>query len=132
MTTSLSTTAAAAFEGAFGHAPTHFVQAPGRVNLIGEHTDYNDGFVLPCAIEFGTVIAARPRDDAIVRVVAADYDNAVDEFRLDVPIAHRADAMWSNYVRGVVAHLLEHGVALRGIELALAGDVPQGAGLSSS
>ena len=132
MRSTLSTATAAAFESAFGHPPTHFVQAPGRVNLIGEHTDYNDGFVLPCAINHGTVIAARLRDDARVRVVAADYGHQIDEFRLDEPIEARTDLLWPNYVRGVVKHLLEHGLTLRGAELALAGDVPQGAGLSSS
>jgi galactokinase len=118
------------FKATFGTAPTLLVQAPGRVNLIGEHTDYNDGFVLPCAIDFHTLIAARSRDDALVRVAAADYGDAIDEFRLDAPIAARADAQWANYVRGVV--LLARGVALRGAELAISGNVPQGAGLSSS
>jgi len=125
-------TALAAFNQAFGHATARLVQAPGRVNLIGEHTDYNDGFVLPCAIDHGTVIAARERDDMTVRVVAADLGFALDEFRIDMPIEPRADATWANYVRGTVKHLLAHGVDVRGADLALAGDVPQGAGLSSS
>ena len=64
--------AAAVFQAAFGHAPSIQVQAPGRVNLIGEHTDYNDGLVLPCAIDYRTVIVARPRGDRLVRVAAAD------------------------------------------------------------
>lgn len=128
----LTQTAADAFIQAFGVPPQHLVQAPGRVNLIGEHTDYNDGFVLPCAINHGTVIAASPRDDAIVRVVAADYRGEIDEFRLDETINPQADILWPNYVRGVVKYLQEHGLALRGADLALAGDVPQGAGLSSS
>jgi len=132
MNPQLPAIAAAAFAQAFGHPPTHRVQAPGRVNLIGEHTDYNDGFVLPCAIDHGTVIAARARGDALVRVVAADYGGARDEFRLDAPIEPRADLPWSSYVRGVVKYLLEDGVALQGADLALSGDVPQGAGLSSS
>jgi galactokinase len=122
----------ASFTGAFGAAPALLVQAPGRVNLIGEHTDYNDGFVLPCAIDFHTLIAARPRDDALVRVVAADYGDAIDEFRLDAPITSHPDALWANYVRGVVSVLLGRGLALRGAELAISGNVPQGAGLSSS
>ena len=126
------TTAREAFERAFGRSPQRFVQAPGRVNLIGEHTDYNDGFVLPCAIDRGTVVAAAPRDDARVRVVAADWQHEIDEFVLDAPIEPRADARWPNYVRGVVKHLLAHGLPLRGLDLAVAGDVPSGAGLSSS
>lgn len=125
-------TAIDAFERTFGKAPSRMVQAPGRVNLIGEHTDYNDGFVLPCAINHGTVIAASPRDDAIVRVVAADYEDEVDEFRLDDVIPPRADKLWPNYVRGVVKYLQAHGLSVGGANLALAGDVPQGAGLSSS
>ncbi len=121
-----------AFGVAFGQAPSCAVQAPGRVNLIGEHTDYNDGFVLPCAIDFHTVVAARARDDATVRVVAADCGGQTDSFRLDAPITPRADLPWANYVRGMVAMLVAHGVQLRGAELAIAGNVPQGAGLSSS
>lgn len=122
----------AAFESAFGAAPALVVQAPGRVNLIGEHTDYNGGFVLPCAIDYRTVIAARPRTDRIVRVLAADYGGAVDEYSLDGPIERRDDAMWANYVRGVVRELQRRGLPLSGMDMAISGDVPQGAGLSSS
>lgn len=68
------------FAEKFGYPATHVIQAPGRVNLIGEHTDYNDGFVLPCAIDYQTVIACAKRDDHKVRVIAADYGNEVDEF----------------------------------------------------
>ena len=126
------TLALAAFEQRFGRRPARLVQAPGRVNLIGEHTDYNDGFVLPCAIDRSTVVAASPRDDMTVRVVAADLGHAVDEFRLDAPIVARADAPWSHYVRGSIRQLLAQGASLRGADLAISGDVPQGAGLSSS
>ena len=122
----------ASFTQAFGVAPQAAFRAPGRVNLIGEHTDYNDGFVLPCAIDYETQIAATPRDDATVRVVACDYGDALDEFRLDLPVVPRPDVPWANYVRGVLAMLQQDGVALRGADLAIAGNVPQGAGLSSS
>jgi galactokinase len=122
----------ASFGAAFDAPPVLVVHAPGRVNLIGEHTDYNDGFVLPCAIDYHTLVAAQPRDDAQVRVVASDYVDSIDEFRLDVPIVPRADAPWANYVRGVVKMLVERGLPMRGAELAIAGNVPQGAGLSSS
>lgn len=121
-----------AFTAAYGQAPRCLVQAPGRVNLIGDHTDYNDGFVLPCAIDFGTVVAANPRNDMRVRVLATDYPGESDEFLLDQPIVFRTDALWPNYVRGVVKFLLAHGLPLRGADLALTGDIPQGAGLSSS
>ena len=120
------------FTSAYGAAPAQVLRAPGRVNLIGEHTDYNDGFVLPCAIDYQTLVAAGPRADGLLRVVAADYGGAGDEFRVDAPIAPRPDAPWANYVRGVVQMLRQRGLALQGAELAIAGDVPQGAGLSSS
>ena len=128
----LKPVATQAFDAAFGYEPQRWVQAPGRVNLIGEHTDYNDGFVLPCAINFGTVIAASARADTTVRVVAADYRGEVDVFRLDQDILPLVEGAWPNYVRGVVKYLLEHGLPLQGADLALSGDVPQGAGLSSS
>ena len=121
-----------AFVSAFGTAPALAVQAPGRVNLIGEHTDYNDGFVLPCAINYRTVICGAPRDDGQVRVVAADYGDERDEFCLDTAIEARPDRLWANYVRGVVKYLQEAGHGLRGADLAISGNVPQGAGLSSS
>ncbi|WP_172204448.1 galactokinase [Niveibacterium sp. COAC-50] len=108
------------------------VRAPGRVNLIGEHTDYNDGFVLPCAIDYETAVTGRVRADRIVRVIAADYEDATDEFDLDAEIVPRDDAMWANYVRGVVKFLLARGLKLGGADLVISGNVPQGAGLSSS
>lgn len=121
-----------AFKQVLGYAPGHIIQAPGRVNLIGEHTDYNDGFVLPCAINYQTVVAAAKRDDNLVRVVAADYDSAVDEFDITQEITFQKDKMWSNYIRGVVKCLLARGFKFRGADIAVTGDVPQGAGLSSS
>ncbi|WP_367849182.1 galactokinase [Rhodoferax sp. WC2427] len=132
MTATLQTRIDTAFAQHFGHAPTLHVRAPGRVNLIGEHTDYNDGFVLPCAIDFETRIAVGPRSDRQVRICACDYGDAIDQFDLDAPIAPRPDAQWANYVRGVVQVLLAKGLALGGMDMAIAGNVPQGAGLSSS
>ena len=122
----------ASFPRVFGYEPTHHIQAPGRVNLIGEHTDYNDGFVLPCAINYQTVVAAKQRDDRLVRVVACDYQDAQDEFSLDAPIEFVADKMWANYIRGVVKCLLQRGFEFGGVDIAVSGNVPQGAGLSSS
>ena len=136
MTDTLIARTADALQSAFGRAPDLWVQAPGRVNLIGEHTDYNDGFVLPCATDYRTVIAVTARSDRQVRVVAADYGHAVDTFDLDGPIAPHPTLQWANYVRGTVKMLAEHlaplGLSLRGADLAIAGNVPQGAGLSSS
>lgn len=121
-----------AFIDAFGSQAALSVRAPGRVNLIGEHTDYNGGFVLPCAIDYHTVISGAARNDALVRVIAVDYGGQLDEFRIDQPIVPRGNALWANYVRGVVKCLIEAGYPLTGAELAISGNVPQGAGLSSS
>lgn len=129
---SLKSTTQQIFIDTFGYAPTHTIQAPGRVNLIGEHTDYNDGFVLPCAIDYQTVIACAKRDDRQVRVVAVDYDNQQDSFSLDAPIMSVKEPMWANYVRGVVKHLQKRDSSFGGVDMVISGDVPQGAGLSSS
>lgn len=128
----LKTTTQQIFNDAFGYAATETIQAPGRVNLIGEHTDYNDGFVLPCAIDYQTVISCAKRDDRQVRVVAADYDSQQDIFSLDQPIVSHPDYMWANYVRGVVKHLQQRQPDFGGADLVISGNVPQGAGLSSS
>lgn len=120
------------FSSIFGYAPTHFIQAPGRVNLIGEHTDYNDGFVLPCAINYQMVVAAAKREDNIIRVIAVDYQNEVDEFSLDNTIEFLPNKMWANYVRGVIHFLQQDNYSFHGMDIAISGNVPQGAGLSSS
>ena len=119
------------FRAAFGAAPDLIAAAPGRVNLIGEHTDYNDGFVMPMGIGVGTLVAARRRSDMVLRVAALDL-GAIAEFPLADQVPHAPAGDWSNYVRGVAAALAASGVPLRGADLAIAGNVPQGAGLSSS
>ena len=106
------------------------VRAPGRVNLIGEHTDYNEGFVLPAAIDRDVMIAVRTRRDRTVRVRSLNYGETV-EFALD-RITYDHDHLWSNYVRGTLRVLAESGTPLRGIDMVVVGDVPAGAGLSSS
>ncbi len=121
---------AATFASAYGHTPDLVARAPGRVNLIGEHTDYNDGFVLPCAIGPATMVAASKRADSEVHIVAADFGDASDAFELGA-IAHSQQG-WTNYVRGMVDALQTAGFALTGANLAIAGNVPKGAGLSSS
>ncbi len=114
----------------FGRPPAILARAPGRVNLIGEHTDYNEGFVLPMAIERETRIVAAPRPDARVRLVALDLER---EAAFDLPeVAPSNDERWSNYVRGVTAGLLAGGYTVQGCDLLMQGDVPIGAGLSSS
>ena len=124
------------FTSCFGGAPTHLAIAPGRVNLIGEHTDYNDGFVLPMAIDRATVVALRPRIDGGIAVQSADLPGAAD-FDLRDLHARAAggtrDGAWTEYVRAVAWSFGDAGLRLhRGIDAALAGDVPVGAGLSSS
>ncbi|TLU65163.1 galactokinase [Thalassotalea litorea] len=105
--------------------------APGRVNVIGDHTDYNDGFVLPAAINYGTAIAASKRDDNKVVVYAHDCEQQTTEFSLD-DIQFDDQYMWSNYVRGTIKMLQQKFPQLGGATLAVTGNVPQGAGLSSS
>ncbi|MDC0747974.1 galactokinase [Polyangium mundeleinium] len=120
------------FRARFGSrspAPRAFF-APGRVNLIGEHTDYNDGFVLPVALELGVTVIAAPRDDRRIRVHSQDLGQTA-ELDLDHP-GPRQTGRWVNYIEGV-AHMVDSRIqALRGADLLVAGDVPRGAGLSSS
>jgi galactokinase len=110
-------------------APRLF-RAPGRVNLIGEHTDYNEGFVLPAAIDYQVVVAARERSDAQVNVYALDFERW-DHFDLH-SITRRQENLWSNYIRGAAWSLQQDGHVLVGMDAVVAGDVPIGAGLSSS
>lgn len=120
------------FQREFGADATQLFSAPGRVNLIGEHTDYNDGFVLPCAIQFETVLASRivPGSNQI-EIFAADYKelHVIDLNEITQPVS---TPRWANYVRGVVAGLQQRGLRLPGCQLVVGGNVPQGAGLSSS
>ena len=122
----------AVFTEQFGHAPDLVVRAPGRVNLIGEHTDYNDGFVLPCAIGPANMVAISKRDDDRVDVVAADFDDAQDSFALTPPPERNLSQPWADYVRGTLLVLQNDGHALSGAKIAIAGNLPKGAGLSSS
>ena len=119
-----------AFEKAFGYPSVRLYRAPGRVNLIGEHTDYNDGFVLPMAIDRAVWLAAASRSDRQVRVRAVNLERD-DLFALD-GLRPSREAHWANYVRGVLAMLELAGHRLAGLDLAYSGDVPIGAGLSSS
>src|SRR3984885_2854498 len=113
----------------FGHTPT-VSRAPGRVNLIGEHTDYNDGFVMPAALDFATLTAASQRPDRRLRVYSMIMDET-REFDLDsAPQAASGD--WSDYVLGVALMLERSGRILAGADLIIWSDVPIGAGLSSS
>ncbi len=118
------------FRSRYAHAATFVARAPGRVNLIGEHTDYNEGFVLPMAIDRDVTIVGAPRQDGIVRLYSADFEQE-STFPLD---AIRPDpaAPWSNYMRGVAVMLQNDGLALCGFDGVVSGDVPIASGLSSS
>ncbi len=123
---------------AYGVEPSRFYAAPGRVNLIGEHVDYNDGYVLPCAIDRETIVAAGPLSpqtkDKLFEAVALDMGDmasARDSFDLIAPI-RPGENNWQNHVRGVVQAMGRYGHRVRPMRIAIAGDVPIGAGLSSS
>ncbi len=125
---SLQTKVAQEFERRFGVPPAFVVRAPGRVNLIGEHTDYNDGFVLPMAIDRAVWIAGRPRDDGRFVAHSLDLDDTVECVLENI----RRETGWGEYLKGVAWALQEAGYTLRGWEGVVSGDVPIGAGLSSS
>src|SRR5205085_8627633 len=117
----------------FGGEPLFFPRAPGRVNLIGDHTDYNDGFVLPMAIDREVCLAVRPRSDRRVAVHSLDFNEDVT-FALDDggPTRTSGAGNWVEYLRGVAWALDAGGRPTAGWEGVAAGDVPVGAGLSSS
>jgi galactokinase len=119
-----------AFQEFFGTTPEVIARSPGRVNLIGEHTDYNDGFVLPAAIDRTIEFGARRRDDDIVRAYSIDFQDQ-SEFSLHA-IQKDEQHAWSNYLRGVLKFLQEDGHRLTGADVAFGGNVPREAGLSSS
>jgi galactokinase len=116
----------------FQQQPTSMIRSPGRVNIIGEHTDYNEGFVLPMALTCATWLAIYPRDD---RRIVMRSDNVHENIVLDLQDLQRPqqNVQWQDYVAGV-AHMLQEaqGHALKGFDAVVIGDVPMGAGLSSS
>ncbi|MBB4714669.1 galactokinase [Streptomyces luteogriseus] len=119
------------FEELYGAAPEGVWAAPGRVNLIGEHTDYNDGFVMPFALPHTAVAAVSRRTDGVLRLHSADVEGGVTELRLD-DLAPESDKNWTAYPAGVVWALREAGHAVTGADIHLSSTVPSGAGLSSS
>jgi galactokinase len=118
-----------AFQEEFKGNPTWITKSPGRVNIIGEHTDYNDGFVLPMAINYATRIALRPREDSRVVLKALDLDETLD---FDLSDFKKGKGGWKEYITGVAWALQDAGHELEGWEGVFSGDVPIGAGLSSS
>ncbi|MBL3667603.1 galactokinase [Streptomyces sp. M2CJ-2] len=124
-------TAGERFRELYGAAPHGVWAAPGRVNLIGEHTDYNDGFVMPFALPHTVVAAVSRRDDGVLRLHSADVDAPVVELTVD-SLTPGTDKDWTAYPAGVVWALREAGHAVTGVDIHLASTVPVGAGLSSS
>jgi galactokinase len=117
------------FENLFGTRPRVF-RAPGRVNLIGEHTDYNDGFVMPAAIAFSTYVAIAPRDDQKIGIHSRQFS---DQFLFDLDnLPQHRIGTWCDYTLGVARELTSHGVKVSGANMLVHGEVPIGAGLSSS
>jgi galactokinase len=117
------------FQELYGARPRLF-RAPGRVNLIGEHTDYNDGFVLPMAINLGTIVAIAARRDRIVRIRSLNLNESIELDLEKLSSGHQG--AWRDYVEGIASALMESGVVLRGADIAIQSDVPIGSGLSSS
>src|SRR6478672_9877989 len=105
------------------------VRSPGRINIIGEHTDYNEGFVLPAAIDKYAYVSAGKRKDNLISLYATEYHEA---FEVSVEEIAPIKGNWTNYVLGVVDQLIKRGHKVGGFNLVLSGDVPVGAGLSSS
>ena len=118
------------FEQQFHAEPTAVAIGPGRVNLIGEHTDYNDGFVLPVALKRDVRLVFRPRSDRHIRIYSAEYDGWF-EFDLDTPLYDK-EILWANYIQGMAWSLEQAGIRLTGIDAVVSGNVPKASGLSSS
>lgn len=119
----------AVFESKFGIWPSYVVRSPGRINIIGEHTDYNEGFVLPAAIDKQILVAIGPNDGTNIRLYSKEFDEL---FELPLSQLAPSDVSWANYLLGVVAQFRERDVELSGFDIAFDGDVPIGSGLSSS
>ena len=124
------TRVATSFRNKFGSDPELKVRAPGRINLIGEHTDYNDGFVLPAAIDKAIIFCLSKRKDDEIHLKSVDLD---DELVLSLNNLQRTDKGWANFLIGVIKEIQNTGREISsGFNLAFGGDVPLGAGLSSS
>ena len=117
----------------FGDEPKERFFAPGRVNLIGEHTDYNGGHVFPCAITLGTYAWVKPRSDKKLRLYSANFaKDGIRELDMD-DLSYKSEDSWANYVKGVFVYLAELGFTFpNGLDIAFYGNLPNGSGLSSS
>jgi galactokinase len=118
------------FQETFGNAPEKVVLSPGRINIIGEHIDYNDGYVLPAAIDKIICFAFEKSNSNVSRIIAIDLD---DEFEIDVASSMElTDNVWTNYIRGVVNQLKLKGFKFEGFNCVFSSNIPVGSGLSSS
>lgn len=117
------------FKGRFNVQPKYMVRSPGRINIIGEHTDYNQGFVLPAAIDKRIVMAIGPNDDETIRLYSREFNALVE---INVADLAPIDTLWANYLLGVVAQFRDRDITIGGFNIAFDGDVPIGSGLSSS
>ncbi|MCG9695598.1 galactokinase [Shewanella sp. Isolate11] len=120
------------FVQTFGTNADDLYLAPGRVNLIGEHTDYNDGFVLPAAINFHTIIAVKRRDDGLFRAVSDAYPGQLNSWHFGQEGSMNPNDSWVNYLKGFTAAMAASGLPAKGMDIAVVGNVPVGAGLASS
>jgi galactokinase len=124
------------FHETFGSAPTHFVRAPGRVNLLGEHVDYNDGFVLPAAIDRATYVAFSPTGTDLSTLAAVDFNQQASFSPQTIPLKAQMDGSplpeWAHYPAGVMWSLNEKQLKTQGMNAVFASNVPRGSGLSSS
>jgi len=119
------------FEKMYSKKPLLQVQAPGRVNLIGEHTDYNEGYVLPIAIQYHITVLVAPRTDEMVNIHSVDFGKPVS-FSLRKPLTKDPHAQWSDYGKGVISEFLQLGYTFPGMDFLFFGNVPIASGLSSS
>ncbi|PWA05169.1 galactokinase [Flavobacterium psychrotolerans] len=118
------------FEDAFGSSPEKIVLSPGRINIIGEHVDYNDGFVLPAAIDKIICFAFEKNNSDLAKIIAIDLD---DEFEIDINDEMKQnDKVWTNYLRGVINQLKSIGFTFEGFNCVFSSNIPVGSGLSSS
>jgi len=121
----------ALFQKSFGEPPRRIVEAPGRLELLGNHTDYNQGLVMSLAVDKYIYVAATPRDDAMIELVSSSFPDSRDKFYLD-KIEKNPATPWANYTKGVLIELRRRGVHFTGFNAAIHGTIPFGAGLSSS
>jgi galactokinase len=118
------------FVSIYGEGELRSFHSPGRVNLIGEHIDYNGGYVFPCALEFGTFACVRKREDRTVNLVSTNFDLKVT---VDLDnLVYREEHDWANYPKGVMKVMLDKGYKAGGMDILISGNIPNGAGLSSS